>query len=146
MDASIKEFINSSRLVIVGVSHDQRKFSNGAYRELKARGYKVFAVNPTLAEIDGEKCYGDLPSLRGEVDGGVICVSPEKVAPILHEAAESGLRNIWLQQGAESKESIKLGKMLGLNLIAGKCILMYAKPVRGFHKVHRFFVRLGGRL
>ena len=30
---------------------------------------------------------------------------------------------------------IKLGKVLGLNLVTGKCILMYAQPVRGFHGI-----------
>ena len=146
MDQSIKEFIKSKRLAIVGVSHAIKKFSNGAYRELKKRGYQVFGVNPTLPEIAGERCYKDLTSLRGRIDGAVICVSPEKVEPILREAASIGLRNIWLQQGAESGAAIKIGKDLGLNVVAGKCILMYADPVHGFHNLHRFFVKLSGKL
>ena len=146
MDQSIKEFIKSKRLAIVGVSHAEKKFSNGAYTELKNRGYQVFGVNPTLQKIAGDNCYKDLTSLRGQVDGAVVCVSPEKVEPILREAAAIGLRNVWLQQGAESEEATRLGSDLGLNLIAGKCILMYAEPVHGFHNFHRFFVRLGGRL
>ena len=145
MNQEIKKFIESRRLAIVGISHVERKFSNNAYRELKSRGYQVFGVNPSLTEIAGERCYKDLSSLSGQIDGAVICVSPEKVEPILREAASIGLRNIWLQQGAESKEAIRLGSELGLNLVVGKCILMFAEPVRGFHKFHRFFTRLGGR-
>lgn len=146
MNQSIKEFIKSKRLAIVGVSRSPKKFSNSAYVELRNRGYQVFGINPALREIAGDKCYMDLASLKGQVDGAVICVSPEKVEQILREASTIGLRNIWLQQGAESDEAVKLGNSLGLNMVAGKCILMYAEPVHGFHNFHRFFVRLSGRL
>jgi len=146
MNQAAKEFTKSRRLAIVGVSRAEKKFSNSAYAELRNRGHKVFGVNPNMSEIHGEKCYIDLRSLRGEIDGAVVCVSPDKVETILREAASIGLGNIWLQQGAESRSAIKLGKDLGLNVVAGKCILMYAEPVRGFHKFHRFLVGLSGRL
>jgi len=146
MDQSIKEFIKSKRLAIVGVSRAPQKFSNNAYNELKKRGYQVFGVNPSMEEVAGEKCYKNLASLRGQIDGAVICVSPEKVEPILFEASAIGLKNIWLQQGAESTEAVRIGNELGLSVVAGKCILMYAGPVHGFHNFHRFFVRLSGKL
>jgi uncharacterized protein len=146
MNQGIAEFVKSKQLAIVGVSHTKNKFGNSAYAELRNRGYHVFGVNSTLHEIAGEKCFEDLASLRGQIDGAIVCVSPEKVAPILREAASIGLRNIWLQQGAESKGAVKLGNDLGLNVVAGRCILMYAEPVHGFHNFHRFLVRLSGRL
>jgi predicted CoA-binding protein len=56
------------------------------------------------------------------------------------------MRNIWLQQGSESPEVLKLARELGLSPISGKCILMYAPPVGSFHKFHHFFARLFGKL
>jgi predicted CoA-binding protein len=56
------------------------------------------------------------------------------------------LRNVWLQQGAETPELIALGRELGLDLVSGKCILMYAPPVRSFHWLHRAVVKLMGQL
>ena len=47
----------------------------------------------------------------------------------------AGIGNVWVQQGGESPELIKLGEDLNLNMVAGKCILMYATPVRGFIRV-----------
>ena len=146
MDQAINDFISSKRLAVVGVSHNQHKFGTAAYAELKKRGYQVFGVNPTLPEIAGDRCYKDLTSLKDQIDGAVVCVPPDKLEPILREASSIGLRNIWLQQGAESDEAMKVGCDLGLNLVSGKCILMYAEPVNGFHGFHRFFVRLTGRL
>ncbi len=146
MNQSKDDFVQSKRLAVVGVSHNVHKFGNAAYTELKRRGYKVFGVNPSMAEIDGDKCYENLSSLKGEIDGAVICIPPEKVETVLREASSIGVRNVWLQQGAESDDAIKLGNDLGMNVVAGKCILMYAEPVRGFHGFHRFFVKLAGRL
>jgi hypothetical protein len=41
---------------------------------------------------------------------------------------------------------VELGKQLGLNMVSGKCIMMYAEPVRSIHKWHRGFMKLIGRL
>ena len=65
---------------------------------------------------------------------------------VFREAAEAGVRNVWVQQQAETPALIELGKELELGLVYGKCILMYAPPVRSYHAVHRFFVNLFGKL
>ena len=96
-----------------------------------------------MVGVDGDL---DLTALRGRVEGVVICISPGDVAGVLMEAAAIGLRNVWLQQGAESPEAIALAKDLKLNLVAGKCILMYAPPVEGFHAWHRALYRLFAKL
>ncbi len=146
MEQTIKEFKQLKRLAVVGVSREPKKFGNTIYTELRGRGYKVFGVNRSLPEFRGDKCYPNLSALRGMIDGIVVCVSPHEAGAILREAESIGVRNVWLQQGAESDEAVELGKSLRLNLTAGKCVLMYAEPVRSFHRFHRFFVRLAGRL
>lgn len=76
----------------------------------------------------------------------LVVVPPQPAVGVLREAAAAGLKNVWLQQGAESAEGLRLARELGLNLVAGKCVLMYAPPVRGFHGWHRAFARLFGKL
>jgi predicted CoA-binding protein len=44
---------------------------------------------------------------------------------------------VWLQQGAESPDVIAASRELGLDVVAGECILMFAKPA-GFHRAHRW--------
>ncbi|HEY9167115.1 MAG TPA: CoA-binding protein [Candidatus Kryptonia bacterium] len=146
MKEAIREFLNSKRIAVVGVSREPKKFGNSIYRGLKERGYEVIGVNPCLKDLNGEACYPNISALRGKIDGIVICISPEKVEPVLREAARSGMMNVWLQQGSETVESATLGKLLGLNVVAGKCILMYAQPVNGFHNIHRFFMKIFGKL
>jgi predicted CoA-binding protein len=146
VDQAIQDFINGKRIAVVGVSRDKEKFGNTAFAELAARGYQVFAVHPTAQEIANTPCYPNLAALRGQVDGALVIVSPQQAVPVLREAAAIGLKNVWLQQGAESPEAFALARDLGLNLVAKRCVLMYAPPVRSFHAWHRFFARLFGQL
>jgi uncharacterized protein len=146
MNQQISDFVAGKRVAVVGVSRTTKKFGCAIYTELKARGYQVYGVNPALDQIMGDKCYPNLTALKGQVDGAVVCIKPKSVEPVLREAAGIGLKNIWLQWGADTPENVKLGNELGLNLVSGKCIMMYAEPVRSFHSFHRFFVKLFGKL
>ena len=146
MDQAVQDFVNGKRIAVVGVSRDKTKFGNTAFTELAARGYQVFAVHPTAQEVAGARCYPNLSALRGQVDGALVVVSPQQAVSVLREADAIGLKNVWLQQGAESPEALALARDLGLNLVARKCVLMYAPPVRSFHGWHRIFARLFGQL
>ncbi len=146
MDQNVQDFVQTKRLAVVGVSRDPKKFGNTIYKELKERGFQVFAVNPSLDGVGGDPCYPSLAVLKGKVDGAVVCVQPARVGEVLQEAAQLGLRYIWLQRGAESPEGLAAARDLGLNPVIGKCILMYAPPVRSVHGFHRFFVKLFGKL
>ena len=146
MNQAINDFINGKRIAVVGVSRNAKKFGNAIYTELKQRGYQVFAVNPSINEIAGDPCYPNLKALQGKIDGVLVCVPSSKGETVLREAAELGLHNVWLQQGADSPKLIKLGSELGLNMVSRKCILMYAPPVRSFHNFHRAIAKLFGQL
>jgi predicted CoA-binding protein len=148
MNTQIQEFISGKKIAVVGASrtNDKYKFGNMAALELKRRGYQVYLVHPQAASINGQATYPSLSALKGQVDGVLVSLPAAKGADILREAAAQGLRNVWVQLGGESPELIKLGEELKLNLVTGKCILMYALPVRSFHMIHRFVARLGGQL
>ena len=146
MEKAIEDFISSKRLAVMGASRSGKKFGNIASKELVKRGYQVFLVHPEAKEIDGEACYPGLSALQDKVDAVLICVSPPKAAQALQEAAASGLRNVWLQQGGDSPEVLNLARQLNLNLVTRKCVLMYAPPVGSFHAWHRAFAKLFGQL
>ncbi len=148
MDTNIQDFISGKRIAIVGASrtNDKYKFGNMAGTELKRRGYQVFFVHPEAQSINDETPYPSLSALQGKVDGILLSVPAAKGMPVLQEAAVLGFRNVWVQAGGESPELIKLGEELRLNMITGKCILMYAQPVKGFHVIHRFVARISGQL
>jgi predicted CoA-binding protein len=146
MDTQIQDFIGGKRLALAGASRNPGKFGNAAYKELQGRGYQVFLIHPEAREIDGATCYPNLAAVPEPVDGVLVSVPPSQSEKLLREAAAKGVRNVWLQAGAESPELLALGKELGLNVVSGKCILMYAPPVRSFHWWHRAFCRVTGQL
>lgn len=145
MDPKIQDFLLATRLAVVGVSHSDQKFGTATYKELKARGFEVYGVNPTLATVDGDPCYASLADLAGKVEGVVICVPPQKAAGVIREAAAAGIQKIWLQQGAQSVETGKVAREVGVTPVEGKCILMYAGEVKSIHAFHRFFARVFGQ-
>ncbi|NJK95610.1 MAG: hypothetical protein HC905_12530 [Bacteroidales bacterium] len=45
------------------------------------------------------------------------------------------MKQIWIQQGSQNENAVKMAREAGITLITDKCILMYANPT-GFHKFH----------
>ena len=136
--ADIQDFISQEKLALVGVSRTESKFSNGAYKELKAKGYRVFGVNSAGGALDGDPIYTSLAGLPEPVDGVLVFVKPERAAEVIRDCAANGVQRVWLQQGAQSDEALRLCAEHDIRVVSGECILMYAGQA-GFHKFHRFF-------
>jgi uncharacterized protein len=145
MDKLIQDFVQSKKIAVVGVSRSPQKFGSAIYTELKARGFEVYGVNPEMQQIDGDPCYPDLAALQGKVDAVVVCVPPQKAAQVLRDAAAAGIQKVWLQQGAQSVETGKVARELGITPVEGKCILMYAGEVKSFHGFHKFITKMIGQ-
>ena len=146
MNPQIESFIRSKRIAVIGFSRSGKKFGNMAGKELTKRGYEIFPVHPDAREIDGKTCYPNLKSLDGKADALLISIPPALVPPVLEEAAQTGFKNIWLQQGAWSKEVQQTVDQLNLSVVSKKCILMYAPPVTSVHKFHRTIQSIFGHL
>ena len=145
MDQIIQEFVSHKKIAVVGASRTGNKFGNAAAKELSERGYEVFYIHPEVAEIDGHKTFSNLAAVKDQAETVWVSVTEERGIKVLDEAAEVGLTKVWIQQGGDSPELISKAKELGLELVAGKCILMYAEPVRSFHKFHQVIWKLIGQ-
>ncbi|HUW06662.1 MAG TPA: CoA-binding protein [Williamwhitmania sp.] len=139
----IDTFLRGKTIAVAGVSRHKKKFGYLAYLELKEAGYKVFPINPNMAEIDGEHCYPRLSSIEEQVDSLLVCT--ESVGLVVDEAVALGIQNIWLQNGINAD---KLGNLaiLGISLVQNECILMYAVPRKFPHNLHRFIRKTFGTL
>ncbi len=145
MQQAIWDFVQCKEIAVVGASRSGKKFGNSIASELRQRGYQVFLVHPEAQEIDRQLCYPNLAALEGKVNAVVICVPPYKAAQVLREAVAAGVKNIWLQQGADLSEAQKVAHELGVEPVSGKCILMYAGQVSSVHAFHRFIWKLVGQ-
>jgi uncharacterized protein len=130
----INQFLNNQPIAMVGVSRNPKKFGYTAYKELKDKGMKLIPVNPEADEIMGEKSYRNVSSLPAEVRGIIVMTKKDKTASVVKEAVEKGIKEIWIQQMADSKEALVQLKGSDINYITGECILMHYKP----HSIHKF--------
>ena len=131
----INEFLESQPIALVGVSRNPKKFGYIAFKELKEKGMKIVPVNPETDEIMGERSYRNVASLPSEVKGIIVMTRKDKTASIVTEALQKGIREIWIQQMADSKEAISKLRASDINYITGECILMHYKP-SSIHKFH----------
>jgi uncharacterized protein len=144
MNPIIEEIVSSKHLAVVGVS--DKKFGGTIYKTLKERGYAVYPVHPSRTSFEGDPCFSSLKGLPGEIKTAVIAVSPAPAVQVVGDAVAAGFTHLWFQQGKDFSAAISKAQSKGLRTVSRKCILMYAQPVTGGHAIHRFFVRLFGRL
>jgi len=144
--AMVDDFLAQRTLAVVGVSRKAEKFGNLVYRELKAKGYRVFPVNPHAEDVAGERCYPSLSALPEPVGGVVIVVPPAETERVVQDAAAAQIRRVWMQQGAESGAALRFCEDNGMSVVSGECIMMFASPIGFGHGMHRWVWGLLGKL
>lgn len=108
----------------MGASRDRDKYGSIVYRELRSRGFRVFAVNPMAQTIEGDPCYPTLADLPERVEGAVIVVPPDQTERTVRTAVAAGIRTVWMQPGAESEAAIRICEESGLCAIHNACVLV----------------------
>ncbi|OQX86605.1 hypothetical protein B6D60_05890 [candidate division KSB1 bacterium 4484_87] len=126
---SIEKFLALRNLAIVGASRNRGKYGNIVYRDLRAKGYRVFAVNPKSKEIEGDPCYPDLQSIPEKIEGVVIIVPPRRTENVVREVDSLGIRHVWMQPGAESAEAIQFCQEKNMNAIFDLCVMVMSHPI-----------------
>ncbi len=144
--ALIDEFLAQKSLALVGVSRTGKGFGNILRKELARKGYALRLIHPDVDQIDGQPCARALKDVASTVGGVVLVTPPASTAELVREAAEAGLRRIWMQQGAECEEAVRFCEEKGLSAIHGQCLLMFAAPTGVPHGLHRWVRGLFGRL
>ncbi len=109
-------------------------------------GYQLYLVHPKAEMLEGEKTFPSLQSLPSIVGGVLVSVPPAEADGVVRDAHQAGINRIWLQQGAASQAAIQYCQENGMNVIHGQCILLYAQPMKFFHKPHRWIVQVLGQL
>jgi predicted CoA-binding protein len=137
MPSRYEEFWTHPSYAFVG--HTARKgFPKLSYGELKKQGRKVFAVDPSVDQIEGDPAYRDLDSLPEKVDAVVLELPSEETEDWVRKAADAGIRNVWIHMTRETPEAVALAEERGLNVLTGTCAVMYVKRELSYHSVHKW--------
>lgn len=120
----VTEMLKLKTWAIVGATDNKSKFGYKIFQAMKKAGLSVYPVNPGVKEIDGQPCYaslGELPIIPEAVD---MVVPPKVGEQIVRQCAQLGIRHIWFQPGADSKELMALSDSLHLNTVHNACIMV----------------------
>jgi len=143
---SIEKFLEARKMAIAGVSRNPKKFGVTVYKELKAKGYIVFPVNPNADLIEGEACFHSVSALPLDVRNLLVITPRDQTIQVVKEALAKGIDNIWIQQMSETKEVLDYLKEKDVNLVYKECIMMWSEPVKSIHKFHRWILKFFGKL
>lgn len=142
----IERFLANRRMALVGASRSGRKFGNHLLRELRSRGYQVIPVHPQADEMKNETACPSFEALPSPVEAVILAVPPGQSEGVVRQAADAGVRMVWMQYGACSEEAVCFCRERGIDVISNECILMHAMPVRSIHLVHRCIWKILGKL
>ena len=143
MASEHEKFWSHSSFAVVG--HTEKKgFPRLTYGALKEQGKRVFAVDPSVDEIDGDRSYPDLASLPEDVDAAVLETPKEDTRDWVAKAADAGIRHLWIHMGRDTPDALALAEERGIDVLKGTCAVMYAKPGFSYHTLHKWVNQLTG--
>ena len=153
LETKVHDFLAQKRIAVAGVSRDDSHHpaANLIYRRLKRTGHAVFPVNPHRQTFEGDRCYPDLRSIPGGVDGVVIVTRPETTEKIVRDCGTAGVPRVWMHQSfgkgsSVSTEAIEYCRQHEISVIAGACPMMYGDGVDFGHTCMRWILGFTGRL
>ena len=125
MSRQIEQFLKAAAFGVVGASTDRSKYGNRVLRCYQMNDLRAVPVNPKEQEIEGVACVASVKDLPEEVASISVITPPAVTEQVVEQAAQKGIKNIWMQPGAESPRAVALCREKGINVIAdGSCILV----------------------
>jgi len=121
----IQDFlIKQNVFAVVGVSGNPAKYGHQVYKDLKEAGYVVYAVNPNIDEVLGDRCYHSLIELPEKPDVVDIVVPSSVTEKIVEECKELGIERVWMQPGSESEHAIRFCEENGIKVVHDVCVMV----------------------
>lgn len=129
----IEQFLTAGIFAVAGASRDRSKYGNRVFRTIVATGRKVYPLNPTANEVEGHPAYATIADLPIVPESLSIVTPPHITRLVIQQAIAAGVKNLWMQPGAEDEQACQAARNANLNVIDdGSCILVFlARENRG---------------
>lgn len=149
--ALARQFLESKRIALVGLSRNGKDFTRTIARELLRRGYDVVPVNPAAgsADIEGRRVFARLQHVTPPAQAALLFTAPAATEAVLRDVLEAGVRKVWLHRGAgrgaASPGALAFCAANGIAAVHDLCPFM-ALPGASFpHRFHRAMRQAFGR-
>jgi predicted CoA-binding protein len=121
--AGLRRILTESRtLAVVGLSAHWYRPSFFAAKYMQDHGYRVVPVNPTYAEVLGERCFPSVAAVPEHVDLVDCFRKAEEIVPIARDAVAKGARVLWMQLGIRNDEAARIACDAGLDVVMDRCV------------------------
>jgi uncharacterized protein len=122
---NIEVFLKASTFAVAGASQDRSKYGNKVFRAIVASGRTAYPLNPTAPEVEGHPAFASISDLPVVPESLSIVTPPHVTREVIQQAIAAGVKNIWMQPGAEDSKGSQAARDAGLNVIDdGSCILV----------------------
>jgi predicted CoA-binding protein len=126
----LRRILGSCRTIaVVGLSPQWHRPSFFAAKYMQAHGYRVVPVNPTAAEILGERSYPSVTAAaealarEGRKIDMVDCFRrTEDIPPLADEAIAIGAKCLWQQIGVKNEAAAAKARAAGLDAVMDRCV------------------------
>jgi uncharacterized protein len=110
-------------VAIIGASSARHKYGNRALRAYLRQGWTVYPVNPNEASVEGMATFPRITDIPGPVDRASLYVPAEVGETLLAAIKDKGVKELWVNPGAESERLIAEAERLGMEPIQACSII-----------------------
>ena len=120
---SLRHILEEAKVIaVVGHSDKPSRTSYQIAQYLRAAGYKVYPVNPTVDEIDGEKSYASLDTIPEAIDIVDVFRRSEFLEGVVEDATRVGAKAVWGQLGVRDDQAAAKAEAAGMDMVMDRCI------------------------
>jgi len=131
---SIARLLAPGSVAVIGVGRRPESLGRTVFANLCAAGFTgdLYPVNPSLADVDGVRCYPSLSAVPDTVDLAVIAVPAAAVPTVVADCAEKGVRGLvvisggFAETGPEGaraeRELVELARANGARVVGPNCL------------------------
>jgi predicted CoA-binding protein len=124
-ESSTTTFLAGKTFAVAGASRDRSKYGNKVFQALVASGRTVYPLNPSAPEVEGQTAYASIADLPVVPESLSIVTPPQVTREVIQQAIVAGVKNIWMQPGAEDAQASQAAREAGINVIDdGSCVLV----------------------
>jgi predicted CoA-binding protein len=115
---------SQTRIAVVGASNNPEKYGNIIVRNLMGKGFTVLPVNPREPQVEGLTAYPSLRDVPTPVDVVDIVTPPAVTLAVLREAAECGIKAVFLQDGSFDDAVLAFAATAPFKTVYNACIMV----------------------
>lgn len=121
----IETFLAAKTFAVAGASTHREKYGNIVFKALVRSGRQTYPINPTADQVEGYQAYASIDAIPIVPESISIVTPPAVTRQIVSDAIAAGVKNLWMQPGAEDQSASLAARAAGLNVIDdGSCVLV----------------------